>query len=325
MHRRHRVPSVGHVADAELGGQLAEPCHQHGRIFAGKLPGHPGLVQVAVRVLHCKTVVLPVPPSPHKATIRGPRRSPSESRSSSSASSSSRPARNSGRGASRTGFPVTSRRRSTNRPIAVPPRSATIDPYLISRASRARKALRRAQAGGPRRRHAPVDHPGGDPPAGCGDGHIPSPRPPVHPPQRLLQQAAAFGLLHQGAQLSLGVRVLLQHIRRLTAPAHRSTSAARACSRSGPCCPASCCRGFLPAAALPLLCLLGIPRPSSRANPHRAASHVRDLPRSPPPSARPATPARPGSPPASSVPSRRSPLTIARRYPPPGVPPVTMA
>ncbi len=51
------------------------------------------------------TLVLPAPPSPDKATTRGPASSSPASRASSSASSSSRPARNTGRGASRSAGP----------------------------------------------------------------------------------------------------------------------------------------------------------------------------------------------------------------------------
>ena len=50
MHRRHRVPGVGQVPRAELGGQLAEPGRQHGGVLGGKLPRHPDLGQVTVRV-----------------------------------------------------------------------------------------------------------------------------------------------------------------------------------------------------------------------------------------------------------------------------------
>jgi hypothetical protein len=76
------------------------------------------------------TLVLPAPPSPHKATSRGPDCPGLPfSRASSSASSRSRPAKNTGRGASRTGWLATSGRHwYSSLPTAVPPRSAPTDP-----------------------------------------------------------------------------------------------------------------------------------------------------------------------------------------------------
>ena len=71
MHRRHRVPDIGQAPGAELGGQLAEPDRQHCRILGRELPRHPDLGQVTV-AYSTAALVFPAPPSPHKATSRGP-------------------------------------------------------------------------------------------------------------------------------------------------------------------------------------------------------------------------------------------------------------
>ena len=63
VHRRHRVPGIGQVPGAELGGQLAEPGRQHRGVLGGKLPRHPDLVQMTVGILH-RHAGLPCSPQP---------------------------------------------------------------------------------------------------------------------------------------------------------------------------------------------------------------------------------------------------------------------
>ena len=94
--------------DAGCGGQLAKPTRRTAAgCSATKLPrppSHPA--ELAVRVLHPLCARLTSPPSPHSATSRGPISLSPVSRASSSASRPSRPARNTGRGASRSTRPA---------------------------------------------------------------------------------------------------------------------------------------------------------------------------------------------------------------------------
>ena len=103
MHRRHRVPGIGQVRAPSWAASSPNPAASTVGSSAGNCQATPTSARCRC-AYSTATLVLPAPPSPHNATIRGPVTLSPASRASSSASSSSRPARTTGRGGSRTGF-----------------------------------------------------------------------------------------------------------------------------------------------------------------------------------------------------------------------------